>query len=133
MHRRLNAVVFGSLLFAALPTVAAAPQTSQPGQMTQARVWVQNRGKSEAIPVDLHAANLERPLRVHMTNGEPGDGDAVAIQARAVRQAWDYDVVAASSSALASTLNARGAAGWEAVGIVRTSNEATTILLKRPR
>ena len=39
-------------IFVAAAATIAALQTAQPGQMTQARVWIQNRGGSEAVPVD---------------------------------------------------------------------------------
>jgi len=65
--------------------VAAPGQTRQPGQMTQARVWVQNRGRSEAVPMELSNVNLdEQP--VHLLGGqwprggvEVGDHDSGAL------------------------------------------------------
>ena len=114
--------------------ITAARQTAQPGQMTPARIWVENRGKSQAVPVDLRDANLERPLKVYVTNGESGDSASPPLQTRVARQAWDYDtVVIPSGSAVPAALTARGAAGWEAVGIVNTSDDGAILLLKRPR
>ena len=123
-----------SLSLAALPAVTAAPQpTPTPGQMTQAHVWVQNRGRSEAVAVDLRDANLDRPLRVHLTNGEGNDPGGVPLQTRAVRQTWEYDSLTVSSADLVSALQQRGAAGWEAVAVVGAAADGAVILLKRPR
>jgi len=143
VFRRIIAATNVSLMLAALlPAVAAAPQTtypgqqttSYPGQMTEARVWVQNRGRNDAVSVDLREVSLDRPMRVHIANGENGAADILAVQTRAGRQLWDYDtLVIAAQTDIAAALNARGAGGWEAVGIVRAADDRTTVLLKRPR
>jgi len=100
--------------------------------MTEARVFVQNQGRTEAVPVDLLDVSLDKPLRVHVANGEPGGGDA--LPTRAARQLWDYEtIVVLSGRDVAAALNARGAAGWEAVGTTSVTSESLTILLKRPR
>ncbi len=111
---------------------SGALQTSQPGQMTPARVWVQNRGASEAVPVEVRDVHLDKPLRVHVSNGEPGSGEVV--QTRTARQIWDYesaDIPAGKD--VAALLNARGVLGWEAIGPVSVTADTITILLKRPR
>jgi hypothetical protein len=132
----ITAACAAGIFIAAAVTIAAL-QTAQPGQMTQARIWVENRGRNEAVPVDLRDVNLDKPLRVYVLNGESGPGDATApLQVRTARQNWEYDTVAvAAGKDVAAALNARGAAGWEAVGTVSVTDEraATTILLKRPR
>jgi hypothetical protein len=141
MVRIMAAFNVSLLLATLLPAVAAAPQTypgqaqtSYPGQMTEAHVWVQNRAKGDAVSVDLRNVSLERPITVHVANGESGAGDILPVQTRAGRQLWDYDtLVIAAQTDIASALNARGAAGWEAVGVVRAADERTTVLLKRPR
>ena len=123
-----------SLSLAALPAVTAAPQpTPTPGQMTPAHVWVQNRARGEAVAVDLRDANLERPLRVHVANGEGDDPGGVALQTRAARQTWEYDSLSVSSADLMSALQQRGAAGWEAVAVVGAAADRAVILLKRQR
>ncbi len=134
MPRRLIAAAALAALCAALPAVAAAPQTAQPGQMTVPRVWVQNRGRDEAVPVDLSASTIQRPLRVHISNGEAGDAATVPLAMRAAQQAWDYDVVLVPGGGGAgAAMNARGGAGWEAVGVMGVSPEGTSVLMKRPR
>jgi hypothetical protein len=135
MTRLLSAVAVSLSLAAALPAVIAAPQpTPTPGQMTPAHVWVQNRGRSEAVAVDLRDANLDRPLRVHIANFEASDpGGGVPLQTRAVRQTWEYDSLTVSAAELVPALQQRGAAGWEAVGVVGAAADGAVILLKRPR
>ena len=122
-------------IFVAAAATIAALQTAQPGQMTQARVWIQNRGGSEAVPVDLREINVDKPLRVHVMNGEFGPGDVTKpLQVRTVRPSWEYETAAIPAGRdVAAVLNARGAAGWEAVGTVSVTEQTTTILLKRPR
>jgi hypothetical protein len=115
----------------------AAPQTTaQPGQMTPALVWVQNRSRSEAVAVNLRDVNLDKPLRVHVVNAEPVAGESTApVQTRAARQSWEYATVAVPGGTDAATvLNAQGASGWEAVGVMSAAaGGTTTIVLKRPR
>ena len=65
-----RAVAFALIVAGTSILAAPAQTTAQPGQMTQAHVWVQNRGRSEAIPVDVREVNLDAPLRVQVTNGE---------------------------------------------------------------
>jgi len=109
----------------------AALQTAQPGQMTQPNVIVQNHGRSEAVPVDIRDINLDKPMRVHVLNGEAGSTDVLPV--RPVRQQWEYEMaVVPAGRDVAAVLNARGLAGWEAVGTT-VATENTTILLKRPR
>src|SRR5262249_11777284 len=54
----------------------AAPgeQTPRPGQMTEARVWVQNRGAAEALPVELAGSTLAQPLRGRVVNRAAASG-----------------------------------------------------------
>ena len=53
-----------ALLVAGTSMLAAPDQTATPGQMTPARVWIQNRGRGEAVPISLQEASLDTPLRV---------------------------------------------------------------------
>jgi NADH dehydrogenase FAD-containing subunit len=129
-----------SLLAAALvagSTMRAAPDQVRPGEMTEAKVWIQNRNRAEAIPVDLRDVNLETPLRVQVANGETNPHSvrvAGPIRVQLLKQEWDYDtlVIAAGTSAV-QALKSPGLAGWETTGIAWTAGEQTTLLLKRPR
>ncbi len=73
------AVFVGVLIVGSAGMLAAPGQTQQPGQMTQARVLVLNRGRNEAIPVELRDANLDNPLRVRIMNGDPGMARATRL------------------------------------------------------
>jgi hypothetical protein len=137
---------------AAAAMLAAPEQTLTPGQMTQAKVWVQNRGVGEAVPVDLRETNLAAPLQVHVVNGEPGRGATAPLQVhvvngeaargagptpllvRAVRPVWDYQMVTVTANQdLAAALNAHGASGWETTGVVFADGAGTRVLMKRLR
>jgi hypothetical protein len=133
---RLKPIVsaFVGVLVVGGTAILAAPEqtTLQPGQMTQAHVWVQNRGRSEAVPVDLREANLDNPLRVRIVNGDQAQGPPIAV--RVVVPLWDYkSITVAPGQDMAALLSGQGSGGWETTGIVFTAAEGTTFLLKRPR
>jgi len=117
--------------------IVATPQTIEPirpGEMTKGRVWVENRGGAEAIPVDLRESNLDAPLRVHIVNAEPGSTAPNPVAVRQARPAWEYEVVTVAGGAdVAANLNAQGAAGWETTGLTFPSAGGTLVLLKRLR
>jgi hypothetical protein len=98
---------------------------------------VQNRGRGEAVPVDLSDVNLSAPLRVQVVNGEPGPGTTSnPVQVRVIRQPriWDYQTITVKPDQdLAQALSARGVAGWETTGIVLANADGTTLVLKRLR
>jgi len=131
-----RAVAFALIVAGTSILAAPAQTTAQPGQMTQAHVWVQNRGRSEAIPVDVREVNLDAPLRVQVTNGDPQYAASNPVQVREVRRVWDYETIlipAAAPGSMAALLNSRGANGWETTGIASVNADGTTLLLKRPR
>ena len=137
---RMKVIVVASVcaLVGGASAMLAAPGqgTKQPGQMTEAHVWVQNRGKSEAVPIDLREVNLDTPLRVQIINGEPAFGAANPALVRVVRPLWEYKSITLKPDEAVMPgprLNAEGAAGWETTGIVSTKAEGTTLLLKRQR
>jgi hypothetical protein len=124
-----------TLVVAGTSMLAAPEQTAQPGQMTQARVWVQNRGRSETIPVDVREINLDGPMKVQIVNGEPAYAATNPVPVREVRHVWDYESITVQPTEdLASRLNSKGATGWETTGIWSVNAEGTqTVLLKRAR
>ena len=72
--------------------IAAGQTTAQPGQMTQARVWVQNQGGGQAIPIRIEGAARDLPpLPVLVVNGDPARGAALRVQV--TRPAWEYRTV----------------------------------------
>jgi hypothetical protein len=113
--------------------LAAPEQTQQPGQMTQARVLVLNRGRNEAVPVELRDANLDSPLHVRIMNGEPSVGPLLTVHLAPVT--WDYKTVPiAPGDDMAQVLHTDGSNGWETTGITYADSRGmTTILLKRAR
>ena len=121
------------LIVAGTTILAESGQTAQPGQMTQARVWVQNRGRAETIPVDIREINLDSPMKVQVINGDAGFR-AGPVQVTEIRKMWDYKtIVLAPTDNIAAVLSTEGTAGWETTGIAFLNGDKTTLLLKRPR
>jgi hypothetical protein len=135
MHMKMTVVAAaGALVVGASSMLAAPGQTATPGQVTQARVWVQNRGRAEAVPMDLREVNLDAPLKVQITNGDPGFPRTPPVQVTEIRKMWEYNTITLAPDAnIAAVLNQRGAEGWETTGIAFASADGTTLLLKRPR
>src|SRR5919198_880738 len=108
-----------AVLIATAVALVAAAQTIRPGQMTEARVWVQNRGRSEAIPIDMREVNIERPLKVEVVNGLFGEQYArEPVSVRITRSQWEYKTIVVNDAAEAvRLLNAEGQAGWETTGV----------------
>lgn len=123
--------------FAAAATamgIVAAVQTMQPGQMTEARVHILNRGRAEAIPVDLRDASPDAPLRVRVVGPDNTDSSTAPVRVRSTRLEWEYETVTlAADQDVAAALNRQGAAGWETTGIVLATPAGTLVVLKRPR
>ena|SRR5829696_8967155 len=114
--------------------LAAPGQTQQPGQMTQARVWIQNRTRGEAIPINLEEVSLDAPLRVRVVNAQPDPGVNEPVNVRIVARprAWQYQTITvARDDNIASALNGPGANGWEATGITFPVGDGIAVLMKR--
>ncbi len=123
--------VVPAVLAAAALTARAQVTTSRPGVMTQAQVWVQNRGAGEAVPVALAAPDV-LPVRVVGSTGLTLAPGTVVPTARA-RQQWEYETVRiAADQDAAEVLRPAGLQGWEAVAIASTDQGGTTFLMKRP-
>jgi len=129
--------VVGSAMLASPEQTQQPGQVTQtPGQMTQARVWIENRGKEEAVPVTLQETTLDAPLRVRVMNAQGNAGVDDPVYVRVVRQprVWQYQsVLVKPGENLATALSAAGVAGWETTGIALPTAEGTTILMKRLR
>ena len=105
--------------------VVVAETVQQPGQPTQSRVWIENRGEAQAVPVALVPG-------AHVAlNGPVTLDPSTAVGSHAVRQAWDYETLAVSAGSDASALRAAGAQGWEAVGVLSPAPNVV-LLMKRP-
>jgi hypothetical protein len=123
-------------LVVASTSILAAPQqtTVYPGQMTQARVFIENRGRTEAVPISLQESTLDAPLRVRVVNLPDPKVSDEAIHARMVAQPWDYrTVLVKNGQDPVAALTALGAASWEATGVTFAQPDGVTLLLKRPR
>jgi hypothetical protein len=135
MHPKQIVGVLVSVLIVATAAMVAAPEqaTSQPGQMTQARVLILNHGRSEAVPVELRDANLDNPLRVRIMNGEANVAPPLTVHL--MPPTWDYKAVPITpADDMADALRTDGAKGWETTGITYADSRGTTmVLLKRAR
>jgi hypothetical protein len=138
MTKTLTCVLFACFLLAvgvALRAASAQNLPLQPGQMTQERVWIQNRGEAEAVPVSIeNIASEAPPLRVQVIGTPTVMFGAASGQVRAVRQLWEYQhVTVPSGQDAAALLNVAGADGWEAIGVTVGAQGATLVLMKRPQ
>jgi hypothetical protein len=118
-------------------TMRAAPDQTRPGEMTEAKVWIQNRSRGEAIPVNLRNVELEAPLRVQVANGDANPHSVRLVgqtRVQLLKQEWEYDtlVIVAGASPV-QALKSLGLAGWETTGVAWMEGAQTTLLLKRPR
>ena len=138
MTRTLAFACSTSLLLAAavaLRASAAQDGTAQPGQPTQARVWIQNRGEAEAVPVRIQNAPGETsPVRVEVIGTPTVAIGAPSGSVGAARQQWEYQNVTISADQdPAGLLNRSGADGWEATGLAIPIKGGSLVVMKRPR
>jgi hypothetical protein len=131
--RAIATTILAGALIAGGSAMLAAPDQTRPGEPTKARVWIENRGRSEAVPVDLRDANLEVPLRVQVTNGDSAR-PAPPVPVRSILHPWEYRTVTLrAADDPAKVLNPEGLVGWETTGITWPAADGTTLLMKRPR
>lgn len=119
--------MFGAaaVAMAAAVVAVAAQGPGRPGEMTQARVWVENRSSNEAIPVVVQTPATPLRVQIDQTN---------AVPVSAAKQSWEYRSIAlAVGPEPARGLAAAGLEGWEAVGVLQSGTAGATVLLKRPR
>jgi hypothetical protein len=129
------ATLGGFALLAGGAILAAPGQQDRPGQIGRNKVWVENRGRNEALPVAIQDVMTSTPIGVQVI-GTPTVAIAAAsvVPARLVRQAWEYrtlNIAAGQDAAVA--LSTVGADGWEATGTQFTNPLGTALVLKRPR
>jgi hypothetical protein len=109
---------------------------NDPGRATQARVYILNRERADAIPVTIQAVASTEPLRVAVA-GTPTVtvSGATEVSARAARQNWEYRLAQVPATADPTpALNGLGAEGWELTGPpVALPNGDLRFILKRPR
>jgi hypothetical protein len=138
MRTGLAFVLLGGVVLTAGGAMLAAPgqdRQDRPGQLTQAKVWVENRGRSEAVPVILQEVITPMPMGVQVIGTPtvtiaPGS----SVLARLVRQPWEYRTVnVPPGQDAAIVLSNAGADGWETSGLQFPNPSGNLIVLKRPR
>ena len=137
MVKKFAGVLSGSVVLTAGVAMLAAPGqggTDRPGQPTAGKVWVENRGRNEAVPVVLEGV-ATGPLGVQVV-GTPTVtiAPATTVQARFVRQPWEYRTLSVQQGQdVVKLLAGAGTEGWEATGLQLPDQSGTVLLLKRPR
>ena len=117
---------------------------ARPGQATEGRVWIENRGRNEAVPVTVLDAvpvvvqNVSPTVTMPVRLAGPAPGvppPPVAIQA--ARQQWDYQLLSVpgdvTAQQLTTMLVAPGNNMWELTGVQIPAGGATLVVMKRPR
>ncbi|PWT83853.1 MAG: hypothetical protein C5B57_06065 [Blastocatellia bacterium] len=113
---------------------AAQDRTFFPGEPTQGKVWIQNRGSNEAVPVMIENGASGMPLRVQLMGNPAVQISSGNVLIRASRQNWEYrDVSVPSGQDPIAMLNTAGNDGWETTGVTFSDQRGTVIVLKRPR
>jgi hypothetical protein len=133
--RAIGTTILAAALITGGSAMLAAPDqtTARPGDPTQARVWIENRGPAEAIPVDLRDVNTDVPLRVQVVNGDPQRPTSPVV-VRSALHSWEYRTVRLKTADdPAKVLEPEGLVGWETTGVAWPAADGTTLLLKRPR
>jgi hypothetical protein len=131
MRTMLASLLVGS----ALLSPGSAPTQTYPGQPTQGKVWVQNRGSSEAVPISLQQIAGDATMKVQIT-GTPSVAIATpsVFDTRRARQAWEYQRISLQpEDDPSSELTRLGREGWETTLQWVTPRGSLTIILKRPR
>jgi len=134
MRTTLASLLLGSVLFTGGSTPLAAPAQSYPGQPTQGKVWIQNRGTGEAIPISLKEISSDTTMKVLIT-GTPSVAIATpaVFDARQARQQWQYrEVTIGPGQSPVLELTRAGLDGWETTGLQLPGPQGTLIVLKRP-
>ena len=134
MRTGLALVMLGGVITAG-GAMLAAPGQDRPGVIGQARVFVENRGRADAVPVVLQEVMTPSPISVQVA-GTPTVAltPASVVQARLARQQWEYRTVDLEREQdPAAALSRAGAEGWEATGIQLLNRAGAPVVMKRPR
>jgi len=118
---------------AGLVAVAALAAQTYPGQPTQGRVYIENRGAQQAVPVNLLQPAADPALRVQVA-GTHAVSVSGPVDVRQMRQTWEYQrVVVEWNDDVIGKLNSLGAAGWETSLQYSDAQGRFVIVLKRLR
>ena len=133
MLRKIGPFLVACVAFVAGAAIFPAAQQNRPGDVIPPRVWIENRSATDAIPVVVQDAAKPMPVQliampsVHVAS-------AATIPTRAVRESWEYRTLSVPSGQdAAGLLAAPGNDGWEAVGVLPSTQAGAVLLLKRPR
>jgi hypothetical protein len=129
-------VLAGCIALTAGGAMLAAPSQDRPGVPTQARVWVENRGQNEAVPVSVIGGVQVTGTANVAISGTPtvAVSPASTVQTRAARQMWEYRMLRIPTGGdMGALLSAAGLEGWEATGLQVPEQTATVVVMKRPR
>jgi len=108
----------------------AAPQ-KYPGQPTDARVWIENRTKPEAISVSVQDVTPDAHMNVRVQSAPPVQ---ISGGIERKRQAWEYrTIVVRPGQDIAAELNHLGADNWEVTGTQPQTSAGMLFILKRPK
>lgn len=137
MRMFVISVLTATALVTSRSAMLAAPgqATQRPGEMTQARVWVENRDPREAVPVAIVATARDvPPIRVQVMNGDTPANPTPPVLVREAPRTWEYKTIDVPNNVNpAAALNREGVTGWETAGVTWPFGNQTTWLLKRPR
>src|SRR5262245_49707026 len=118
----------------ALLTASGGQGQDRPGQIGQARVFIENqRSRNEAVPIVLEEVATRTPLGVQIV-GTPTVTlpAATVVNARRASQRWDYRTLnVAADQDPARALTTAGADGWELAGVIPNAS-GSSLILKRP-
>jgi hypothetical protein len=139
MRKGLAAAVLGGGVAAVAAGVMLGAPGGQgqerPGQIGQAKVWIENRGRSEAVPIILEEVAASAPINVQVS-GTPtvAIAPATVVQTRLARQQWEYRTVDLEREQdPAAALSRAGAEGWETTGIQLLNRAGAPVVMKRPK
>ena len=112
----------------------ATPAQTYPGQPTQARVFVENHGAHDAVPVTVEGVAGDAPIKTHIV-GTPAVSIAspAIFEMRRARQAWEYHrVTTPPDEDPTLELNRLGRDGWELTTQYVTPRGSIVAIVKRP-
>ena len=142
----MNKTIIGALSCAVMVSAGsamiAAPQ-KYPGQPTDARVWIENRTKTEAIAVSVQDVTPDSYMNVRVqsmpTVQVTGAGaNTPPVQVAGLvenrRQRWEYEtLLVRPGQDITRELNRAGGDNWEVTGSHAQNESGILFVLKRPR
>ena len=133
----IGAALAGASVMVAAPAAVDSDVQDRPGIPTKPSVWVENRGRDQAVPVSVQnvAPDAILPVQV-MGTARVAIAAPTPLDVHRTRQSWEYLTVSIGGNENpVDKLERLGADGWETTGLLfpTTGSTARLILLKRPR